>query len=542
MSEDDEKPAGETPAGGEGDVPPIEEVETAREEAAPEPIVDASETQRAEAHPARQIVAFAAGRGGAGKSLLAANVAIYLAQLGRRVVAIDADPAGGALHLLLGTQRPPRGYGDFLRKRADGLAELIVDTPVAGVGLVAGDAGPFAGSAPKQVPKAVLAAIADLAVDYVVLDLGAPDSPLCVDLWLAADVPILVTLPDPASIEATYRFAKSAFLRRLRGTRGLDKIVAGAGPAIPAPLDLYRSTVQSGGPTERLAEEVAAYRPRFIVSQTRSLADLKLGVAVSSAAQRRLGHSFEYLGHVESDEAVWVAARRRKPLVAEYPESKVAKNIEKIVRRLMAAEGERPPLLAPARIGGNPTHYEVLETQPGVSDEEIRRAFRRVREIYAEGSLAIAGLYDEHELAELHAHAHAAHDILCTPDRRRAYDLSLPEADLARAVRAAAKIGVPHPIERQETTESTLGPDEEVTGGTLRRVREAKGIELTEVAQRTKISERHLRSLEDERFSDMPAAVYVRGFVMTYARALRIDPNRAAASLLRRYHDARGGD
>ena len=38
---------------------------------------------------------------------------------------------------------------------------------------------------------------------------------------------------------------------------------------------------------------------------------------------------------------------------------------------------------------------------------------------------------------------------------------------------------------------------------------------------------------------EMPAEVYVRGFVMTYARALRIDPIRAAAQFLHRYHEVR---
>jgi flagellar biosynthesis protein FlhG len=59
-------------------------------------------------------------------------------------------------------------------------------------------------------------------------------------------------------------------------------------------------------------------------------------------------------------------------------------------------------------------------------------------------------------------------------------------------------------------------------------------VELADIAQRTKISERHLRAIEDERFRDMPAAVYVRGYVMEYARSLRIDAQRAAESYLRR--------
>src|SRR3954452_7081986 len=73
------------------------------------------------ARPRAHVVAFGAGRGGAGRSLIAANVAIYLAQTGKKVVAIDADPAGGPLHLLLGATRPPRGFGEFLRGRSEGL-------------------------------------------------------------------------------------------------------------------------------------------------------------------------------------------------------------------------------------------------------------------------------------------------------------------------------------------------------------------------------------------------------------------------------------
>jgi len=509
----------------------VEEPEAAPETDTPPPVEPRSLS-------GRRVVAVAAGRGGAGKSLVAANLAIYLAQIGKRVVAIDADPAGGSLHDLLGTPRPPRGFGEILRRTAT-LPELIVDTPIAGIGLVAGEPAAFGALTPRNAAKPVLEGIADLDVDYVVLDLGPP-SALALDLFVSADVPVLVVLPDPASIEATYRFTKSAFLRRLRATRGLDRLVPQTVLDPPAPLDLFRAASASDGPAGRLADEIAAFKPRFIVSQTRSLADLKLGAAMASAARRRLGHAFECLGHVESDESVWAAARRRRPLVAEFPESKVAKNIEKVVRRILALETERPVSVPPLRAEGAETHYEILETEPGVSDEEIRRAFRRVKDIYAEGSLAIAGLYDETHLGALHARLNAAHDTLFSPERRRAYDLGLPEADLARAVRAAAQLQAPRAVERHESTEPVLGLDEDVTGQGLRRVREARGLDISDLAQRTKISERHIRSIEEERFSDMPAAVYVRGYVMTLARALRIDPNRAAAGILRRYHEARG--
>jgi flagellar biosynthesis protein FlhG len=524
--------------GGEDDVPVVTDAPAAAE------ITDMSVRPRTRA----KLIALAAGRGGTGRSLLAANFAVYLAQSGKKVVALDADPAGGPLHQLLGANRPPRGFGDLLRGKATGLGELISDTPVAGVGLIAGDGSAFGAARPRMTAKVTLAAIAALDVDYVVLDLGSPDSTLTLDLWLASDIPILVTTPDPASIEATYRFAKSAFVRRLRTTRGLDRVLPNQGGPAPGALDLYRAIKESGGPAERLAHEIRRYRPTFIVNETRTLPDQKLGSFMATAARRRLGHSLEYLGHVESDETVWLAARRRRSLIAEYPDGKASKNIERLGRRLLSLDGERErerPSTGPLRTEDEQTYYEILETEPGVSDEEIRRAYRTVKDNYASGSSVIAGLYDDHELAALHARINAAHDTLFAPDRRRLYDLALPEADLARAVRAAAAVTRPAVgtggsagaavEDRPDASEAVIDPAAEVTGAFLKKVREIRGLELNDIAQRTKISERYLRALEDEQFADMPAAVYVRGYVTEYARALRLNPQRAAESYLVRY-------
>lgn len=524
--------------GGEDDIPVVTDAPAAAE------ITDMSVRPRTRA----KLIALAAGRGGTGRSLLAANFAVYLAQSGKKVVALDADPAGGPLHQLLGANRPPRGFGDLLRGKATGLGELISDTPVAGVGLIAGDGNAFGAARPRMTAKVTLAAIAALDVDYVVLDLGSPDSTLTLDLWLASDIPILVTTPDPASIEATYRFAKSAFVRRLRTTRGLDRVIPNQGGPAPGALDLYRAIKESGGPAERLAHEIRRYRPTFVVNETRTLPDQKLGSFMATAARRRLGHSLEYLGHVESDETVWLAARRRRSLIAEYPDGKASKNIERLGRRLLSLDGERErerPATGPLRTEDEQTYYEVLETEPGVSDEEIRRAYRTVKDNYASGSSVIAGLYDDHELAALHARINAAHDTLFAPDRRRLYDLALPEADLARAVRAAAAVTRPAvgtggsagaaAEDRPDASEAVIDPAAEVTGAFLKKVREIRGLELNDIAQRTKISERYLRALEDEQFADMPAAVYVRGYVTEYARALRLNPQRAAESYLVRY-------
>src|ERR1041384_7606656 len=59
----------------------------------------------------KHVIAVGGGRGGVGKSIVAVNLAVYLAQLGRKVLLIDTDPAGAALHTALGLGQPFSSLG-----------------------------------------------------------------------------------------------------------------------------------------------------------------------------------------------------------------------------------------------------------------------------------------------------------------------------------------------------------------------------------------------------------------------------------------------
>jgi len=60
-------------------------------------------------------------------------------------------------------------------------------------------------------------------------------------------------------------------------------------------------------------------------------------------------------------------------------------------------------------------------------------------------------------------------------------------------------------------------------GDSLRQAREAAGLDLRQAAQETRISIRFLAALEEEQFDLLPAAVYVRGFLRSYASYLGLD-------------------
>lgn len=62
----------------------------------------------------------------------------------------------------------------------------------------------------------------------------------------------------------------------------------------------------------------------------------------------------------------------------------------------------------------------------------------------------------------------------------------------------------------------------ETPGLMLKREREARGLTLSELAKVTRIPEASLMSIENNNFDDLPAEVFVRGFLRNYARQLSI--------------------
>lgn len=72
------------------------------------------------------------------------------------------------------------------------------------------------------------------------------------------------------------------------------------------------------------------------------------------------------------------------------------------------------------------------------------------------------------------------------------------------------------------------------TGEMLRQVREARGLTLPQLSERTKVTRHHLENIEGDRFAALPAPVYLRGILMSLARELRLDGQKVARSYLER--------
>jgi flagellar biosynthesis protein FlhG len=171
----------------------------------------------------------------------------------------------------------------------------------------------------------------------------------------------------------------------------------------------------------------------------------------------------------------------------------------------------------------------------------VRRASKRQRDIYAEGSLPLTSLVWGSELTREQARIEEAHDTLLDPVRRRAYDLStFPEEGLSEApAKNQASEGMASELLMLQTELAReIHAETQFTGALLQKVRESQGVELADIAAKTKIAATHLRAIEKDAFQELPALVYTRGFVQELAKCLRLDPSQVARTYLKRMRDS----
>ncbi|HEY2554112.1 MAG TPA: helix-turn-helix domain-containing protein, partial [Candidatus Cybelea sp.] len=74
---------------------------------------------------------------------------------------------------------------------------------------------------------------------------------------------------------------------------------------------------------------------------------------------------------------------------------------------------------------------------------------------------------------------------------------------------------------------SDAGPEN--LGERFRAAREARGLLISDAAERVRIRSVYLAAIEEENWKTIGAPVYIRGFLRTYARFLGLDPEEAVA-------------
>jgi len=186
--------------------------------------------------------------------------------------------------------------------------------------------------------------------------------------------------------------------------------------------------------------------------------------------------------------------------------------------------------------------WKVLGLAPGATPEDIRHAFERLSSLLVPGSLPLYAAAEPEQQRHLQQRLREAYLRLMGggyPVREGLVggeDLVSPSAKADEEPGTESVAGAPAPLKE---TPGAAPARTEFSGSHLRVLREAASLSLRELSDRTRIRPQQLANLEEEAWDAMPPRVYVRGFVMAYARALGLDGEQVWASFEKRWRAAR---
>ncbi|MDJ0780613.1 MAG: P-loop NTPase [Desulfosarcinaceae bacterium] len=294
------------------------------------------------------IIAIGGAKGGIGKSLLAANLGVYLAANGNRTVLVDLDLGGANLHLFLGIWSLERKIDDFLEKRFAHLEELLLPTKYGPL-LIGGGGGALGAANIHHARKLkLLRALRKLRADVIIIDLGGDTSFNMLDFYLAAQTGVVMTTMDPASYLDAYNFIKVGLMRRLNRIFGpespyrlqkderLASLVrdfvaeVGSGRRVASLVDRVAAEHPQG--LQLLQRVISAYRPRTVINMPTGENDVAaLAERLRKVSARMLSIEVDYLGELAYDDLIHQSTQKLVPHVARHPEGSLARFCERMV-------------------------------------------------------------------------------------------------------------------------------------------------------------------------------------------------------------------
>ena len=177
------------------------------------------------------------------------------------------------------------------------------------------------------------------------------------------------------------------------------------------------------------------------------------------------------------------------------------------------------------------TYYEILEVAPDATGREIQQAYERAKETFHDDSVAVYSLFSEKEMKRIQGAIEEAYRVLMDEGLRKNYDQTHLSSLSLKGPKSEKLTEAPEsPMEKK-----TYLPFSEISidlgegpyrGKMLKQIRERMGVELKTISMETRIPVRVLEGIEEENIQQLPARVYLKGFLRGYARCLGLDSEK----------------
>jgi flagellar biosynthesis protein FlhG len=300
----------------------------------------------------KRVIAVGGGKGGVGKSTIAANLGVAIAQAGKRVVVVDADIGAANLHTILGILYPKKTLRDFLEKRDDDLEDVLLDTVCPGLRLLSSASDVLGIAGPNYAERQRLfRAITHLNADVIIFDVAAGTHQRATDFFSLAHAGVIAVEPVPTSLENAFSFLKNLLMRALlrrffRDDETTAFIASSSDPRTTSKVLQFGELLARL--QERFPHEIDEYRQQFLggsftvhvlVNSARTPGEKDVADKFCRIVRQYLMLRIEPLGALPYEPAMNEAIREGVPFILKFPSSEYAASIEKMGKKLMVHSG-----------------------------------------------------------------------------------------------------------------------------------------------------------------------------------------------------------
>jgi len=285
-----------------------------------------------------RIWAVSGGKGGTGKSFMAAQLAVTQASRGQSVVLVDSDPQGAGIHGLLGIDHQSPDITDFHKGKRP-LSECLHKTPIQSMQIVFGNSGtlPLTPPTPEE-SDSFLQSMLGLDADLVILDLGGGLSPEIMGVFLSVHVPIVVTVPETPALENFFQFIRALrfftlnqWLRKEGFQESVEEIWEKRPKEDVVDLSDLRHYLPSvlglRGAAARWPEAPALH---LVLNHLTSIDEVQHGFSLRTLCRKHLDLPILYSGYVENEAKTW----KKLSAVQGRPQMNITPRIRQEILRI----------------------------------------------------------------------------------------------------------------------------------------------------------------------------------------------------------------